>query len=345
MKLITDKKEYTNKWREHKLSILQSWEWGEAKRGTWEPIRITVANIPVSILTRKVPLTGKRFGYIPRVLNIYTLKKEHLEELKEAGNELGLSHLIIDPNTTKATQNYYQEVGFINSGTTIQPNQTNVVNLEKTEEELWMEMKGKYRRNYKKSARQGCKVEVFPSEVDQPLVGENSQEAVERFYKVMETIFARTSYVMFGLEYFEKVWKNLSKAGLAKIYIATKDGKDVGAYFVASDELVVYELYGGVTNAGRDVEAGYLLKWEAIKDAKLMGIKYYDHWGVAPMKDGEYEKGHELYHISKFKEGFGGEIINFASQQIAVYDQLSYRIYNIGKSVNDFLLKLKKRGK
>jgi lipid II:glycine glycyltransferase (peptidoglycan interpeptide bridge formation enzyme) len=196
----------------------------------------------------------------------------------------------------------------------------------------WMMMKGKYRRNIKKSIRDGCKIEIL----------DHGNEAVSRFYKVMEEVFARTKYVMYGKEYFDNVWDSLVVDKLAKIYIATKDGVDVGAYLVTFDNEYAYEFYGGVTDGGRDVEAGYLLKWESIKDAKSMGKKYYDHWGIAPFKDNDYEKGHELYNISKFKEGFGGIKVEYAKQHIVVFNKFSYLIYKVGLGVNGLVLAIKK---
>src|SRR5690606_6982311 len=131
-----------------------------------------------------------------------------------------LTHLIIDPNLPMEYCENFSKNGFVDSGKTIQPNQTDIVLLEKTEEQLWMGMTGKYRRNIKKSQRDGVTVEVL----------EKGDEAVNRFYKVMEEVFRRTSYVMYGVDYFQKVWRILSEAHLAKIFIARKDNLDLGSY-------------------------------------------------------------------------------------------------------------------
>ncbi len=334
MRIITDPSDYKGLWKENHYSLLQSWEWGEIKRPTWKPVRLAEENIPIQILTRKIPLLGTSFGYIPRGFSEESISVEQLESLKKfSRKELRLSHLIIEPNLTESSKGVFSNTGFSNAGKTIQPNQTNIVSLTEGEEAVWMKMKGKYRRNIKKSKRDGCLVKVF----------DKNDEAVNRFYHIMESIFARTSYVMYDKGYFQKVWDFLSMSHMAKIFIAVKGGIDVGAYFVAYDVHTAYELYGGVTDDGRDVEAGYLLKWAAIKDAIESNKQNYDHWGIAPIVGDDYDKSHELYHISKFKEGFGGDIVKYLPQQLAVNNYFAYMIYKFGISLNEIGLGIKKR--
>lgn len=331
---ITDKQKYKEVWNSSKASILQSFEWGEVKNDPWIPRRFDINKKAVTILIRKLPLFKKYFGYIPRGFDSGVQSSE-LEQLLNIAKTLKLSHLIIDPFIEKSTQieEVFKSVGFKSSGTTIQPNQTNIVDLSKTEEELWMNMKGNYRRNYKKSVREGCIFEVY----------EDGEFALEEFYKVMEIIFHRTDYVMHGFEYFKKVWETLSPQKFSKIYLAKSEDVYVGAYLVVFDNDYAYELYGGVTNAGRRVEAGYFLKWEAIKDAKKNGKKYYDHWGVAPFEGDDYMKKHELYHISKFKEGFGGRVVEYMPQMTIYLDKKYQYLFSLLQKVQKIIIGLKKR--
>jgi lipid II:glycine glycyltransferase (peptidoglycan interpeptide bridge formation enzyme) len=47
--------------------------------------------------------------------------------------------------------------------------------------------------------------------------------------------------------------------------------------------------------------------WEVIKEAKKRGCKYYDMWGATP----QGKKNHRFSGPSLFKEGFGGERIDW----------------------------------
>ena len=59
------------------------------------------------------------------------------------------------------------------------------------------------------------------------------------------------------------------------------------------------EAYGGMTDAGAEARANYLLKWTAIADFAREGFAVYDMWGLA------------TGGIRQFKEGFGGEEIEY----------------------------------
>lgn len=326
--------QYKEVWKASRSSILQSFEWGEIKKPEWFPVRIIIDDLPVTILTRKLPLINKSFGYIPRGLN-YELNETIIKQLVEYSKNIGLTHLSIDPYFESDSKNseLLRKYGLIQSGISVQPNQTNIVELV-DEPTLLARLKPKYRRNIKKSQRDGCEIKVFSS----------GNEPLDQFYLCMESIFQRTNYVMHGKSYFQKVWSTLSQNNMAKIYLAYKDNKVVGGYLVTNDSETAYELYGGVTNEGRDVEAGYLLKWNAMIDSLSSGLKYYDHWGIAPIINGDYDKKHDLYHISKFKEGFGGRIVHYSPQLTIIFSKF-YNFYKLIIWVNSILLAIKKFGR
>ncbi|KXK26977.1 MAG: FemAB family protein [candidate division WS6 bacterium OLB20] len=194
-------------------------------------------------------------------------------------------------------------------------------------------MKGKYRRNIKKAERHGVTVSIHTHDAS----------AVDAFYTVMQEIFKATDYVMHDKNYFLKVWEQLSQKDLARILLAEHHGAVVGAYLVALDEISVYELYGGVTSEGRDLEAGYMLKWEAMKMTSALGRRYYDHWGVAPRDlNGNYTKGHPLESISSFKHGFGGTDHCFAKTRVLVLNGTKYRMFGILSQLQKLKIRLKK---
>jgi len=150
---------------------------------------------------------------------------------------------------------------------------------------------------------------------------------------------------MHGKPYFERVWQYLS-GRMARIYLAEFENRIVGAYFVAYDNLTAYELYGGVTKAGRDVEAGYLLKWKAILGAQELGKTTYDHWGIAPRdKTGAYESRHELASISNFKAGFGGSDVSFLPTRVLVRNPLKFKLFKSLNSLHKLSIQLRKLGK
>ncbi|MEO7665226.1 MAG: peptidoglycan bridge formation glycyltransferase FemA/FemB family protein, partial [Candidatus Limnocylindrales bacterium] len=81
----------------------------------------------------------------------------------------------------------------------------------------------------------------------------------------------------------------------------------------------VVEPYGGMTEAGADSRANYLLKWEAIRSSREDGAATYDLWGLA-------HPG-----IAHFKAGFGGREIRYIGAWDLVLDGLGRSVYSAGQ--------------
>ncbi len=334
IKEIKEKEEFIKLTNFSKVSFLQTWEWGNIKKGEWNSTYLNVDQTPVLILTKKIPFTKSSFGYIPRAF-FEGVSSEIIRSLISFCKEnFSLSHLIIEPNSFNNDDlKTYIASGLGNTGRTIQPNYTNIINLGKTEEELWQELDPKYRRSVNKSIRNECSVVSFSE----------GEEAVERFYKIMSGIIQKKKFSSSTFDYYKKVWNEFSSINSAKIFIVQHEGKDVGTYFVVYKDEFANELYGGVNEVGRNMRAGYVLKWESIKDARNQGRKYYDHWGVAKKLVDDYDKNDGLYNISHFKEGFGGNYTEYLPQFTYVFSKTSHSLFKLGQALNKLKLQIRKR--
>lgn len=333
VEVVSSRDKYSVLWKQNKLSLLQSWEWGEVKQNHWTPVYLRFGDVPFCILVRKFPKVSMRFGYMPRAFSDRTVSQDILRGVMEySREELNLTHLTIDPDLTDpGSVDCFRKAGFRDTGTTIQPNQTNRVDLTRSEDEIMAAMKGQYRKNIRRAVKHGCEVNDFGS----------GDEPLRRFYEFMADLYGRTKYVMYGLEYFKRVWSILSVKGMARIYIISTDGRDVGASFSAFDEEIAYDLYGGISKKGRDLKAGYLNKWYVIKSSKEMGKRYFDHWGMAPKVGDDYDRRSSMFHISQFKKGFGGDDLQYLPQQTCVFNLSGYGMYRAGVGLNKLLIRLR----
>src|SRR4026207_1978852 len=95
-------------------------------------------------------------------------------------------------------------------------------------------------------------------------------------------------------DYYERVWGLFAPAGHARLFFAELGGERVATlfHFTCGDRAA--EAYGGMTDAGAESRANYLLKWEAIRAFREQGFASYDLWGIA------------TGGIAPFQEGFGG---------------------------------------
>ncbi len=328
IQLINDKEEYLKQWEQDSLHILQHYNWGELKASeSWEIIRARDdKGSVIQIQSRKLPLFPYRFGYVAKMSpqQMGTDIKEWEGFLKEQN----LAFVIFEFGTSDRGK---VADSLKDSNIHIQPQQSNMVDLNKSEDDLFMSMDGKYRRNIKKAMREGVSISFF-SEGEKPL---------DDFYSIMSQIFSNTKLLERNREYYEKLWQVMK----GRVYIATANYLQdcIGAYLLLTDNIGCYELYGGVSKQGRDLEAGYALKWEAIKYAKSLGLQKYDHWGVAPiLNNGEYDSKHELYRISQFKRGFGGEDIVFPGAKVMVINNAAYQSFLMAKTLSGWKTRLSK---
>ena len=330
--LKIEKEEYQRFWNDKNYHILQSYNWGCIKVSEgWRVERLGVFKEDqlVDILSIQVKKIGvSKFAYIPKIRDF-----KYWEELKDYSRvELHLDFLVMEFDLPESHKHKFPAF-IIPYNDHIQPGQTNIIPLHKLEEEMFAGLKGNYRRNTKKAQGQGVIISIYNSGEDY---------ALDRFYEVLKQIFSNTKMLPRSKEYFWKIWIELSNNNQATIFTAEIKKEICGAYLVVNDNIGAYELYGGVTKLGRDNEAGYLLKWEAIKHFNSLGKDFYDHWGVSKKLQNNTYANDELHNISSFKEGFGGIYKEFFPAHVLLINKQNYKLFKLLKAGGKFLAKLKK---
>jgi len=322
--------EYQKIWQEKNKHVLQSLAWGNVKESEgWQILRAGIFqdDLLVDVLCLQIKNIGViKFGYLPKINDI-----KHWSLLSEfCKQELHLDFVIVEFDIQRDA-GLQLPPNFVPYQDHIQPPQTNLVNLHKTEEQLFACLKGNYRRNIKKAQKDNIICKFY-------LQGEDI--AVDKLYFVLQHIFANTKFLPRTKKYFNKIWQELSATKEIVIGTAEMGQELLGAFLIVTDNKGAYELYGGVTKNGRNLEAGYLLKWEAIKYFNAQDKDFYDHWGVSKMtEDGIYEHD-ELFNISSFKEGFGGIYHEFYPTQVLLLAPQKYKIFKLLKAGSNIWTKL-----
>ena len=288
-------------------SFPQLWEWGELRRPAgWRPVRIAVGEgrdeplAGAQVLLREVPLLGWRLGYAPRgpigALDDPRVRDALFRALATLGRRERIATLKVDPATTGLEP--YGEALLAapwRTASKVQPPRTRIVALGDGEAALRAAMRRKHRQYVNKADRAGISVEW--------LEGAEAPEVVERaladFYRIYTHTAERAGFVARAPSYYQRVWQLFAPGGLAKLLFASRDGERLATLFcfVCGDR--VAEAFGGMTDAGADSRANYLLKWEAIRGFAERGAASYDLWGLA------------TGGIAQFKEGFGGRQVDY----------------------------------
>jgi lipid II:glycine glycyltransferase (peptidoglycan interpeptide bridge formation enzyme) len=290
-------------------SFPQLWEWGELREGHgWTPYRIAVGDDPqrppeavAQVLLRRVPVTGWRLAYVPRGpvghLEEPRTREAMIAALRSLAHRERVATLKVDPEAT-ADSSYGEALLAApwRPADKVQPPRTRLIDLGPgDDEELRAAMKKKHRQYVAKATREGITVERLDGSADP----DTAEQALDDFYRIYSHTAERAGFVVRAQEYYDRVWRLFAPSGHASLAFATRDGERLAAlfHFTLGDRAA--EAFGGMTDAGADARANYLLKWESIIGFKRQGFAVYDLWGLA------------TGGIAQFKEGFGGRQVDY----------------------------------
>jgi peptidoglycan pentaglycine glycine transferase (the first glycine) len=288
-------------------SFPQLWEWGELREASgWHAIRLAVGDSPdtplagAQVLVRAVPLLGWRLGYAPRgpvgQLDDPAVHAALVAALRELGRTEGIATLKVDP---EATSGDLLGAALLaapwRSAAKVQPPRTRLIELAPDDETLLAAMAKKHRQYVHKAGREGVTV----TQLSPAASPDETAVALADFYRIYADTAARAGFAARVQDYYERVWSLFASAGHARLFFAVLGGERVATlfHFTCGDRSA--EAYGGMTDAGADSRANYLLKWEAIRAFRGEGYASYDLWGIA------------TGGIAHFKEGFGGRQVDY----------------------------------
>ncbi|PIZ00843.1 hypothetical protein COY62_00940 [bacterium (Candidatus Howlettbacteria) CG_4_10_14_0_8_um_filter_40_9] len=151
------------------------------------------------------------------------------------------------------------------------PKQTLALDLTKSEEELLSNMKPKHRYNIRLAEKKGIKIRQGYSKKD-----------VDDFYNLSLVTSKRdSSYTPHPKIYYEKMAETLGGSGNLQIFTAEYEGRALGSIIILFYNDTAIYLHGASSNEKRELMPNHLAQWEAIKEAKNRGCKFYDFWGIA----------------------------------------------------------------
>ena len=200
------------------------------------------------------------------------------------------------------------------AATPIQPPRTRQVDLTPDETVLWGDLRKKWRQYVNKARKSEVRV------VDAGV------ERLPEFYSIYRDTAKRAGFVIRTYESYLGVWQAFARLGMARLLIAEgPDSVGLATLFLLRVGNRVVEPYGGMTPAGADNRANYLLKWEAMRTSKEAGAVSYDMWGIS----------HE--GIEQFKTGFGGREIKYVGAWDLVLDPAGRLAFDTAQLAQDRL--------
>lgn len=324
-------------------SILQSYEWGKVKNGSWQPFYVAVVDeeedilAAALILKRALPLVNRSIFYCPRGPVFGSSDPDLLafffNEIKRFAKKEHVFVFRCDPEIPES------ETGFVNNLTdcglrynpeNIQPRGTILLDIRPDAESLLKSFHHKTRYNIKLSEKKG----VFVKEL-------NSQDGVDAFYNLFKVTSERDKFLILQKSYFSHLWKTLSEKKMCSIFIAYYNEKPLSAVFMTVFGNRMTYLYGASSNEHRNLMPNHLVHWHAIEWAKTRGVEFYDFWGI-PSHPHEQ---HPLWGVYRFKKGFCETETKWIGTYELIFNSFWYFVFEKGARWFKMSVRFLKTGK
>lgn len=202
-----------------------------------------------------------------------------------------------------------------------QPRCTLLLDCSKSEKELLAEMHQKTRYNIHIAEKKNITTHRADSMKE-------AKAKLVVFCELLTKTGKRHAIRMYSKKYFETLFECMENTPLKlHLYTTEKDGTLLaGSLLLLFGDTATY-LHGASDYTFRSSMAPYLLQWSMIQDAKRLGMRWYDFWGVAPAD----KKNHPLAGVSIFKKGFGGQVVCGRGTFDLVCDPWFYQVYKMGR--------------
>lgn len=294
------------------VSFLQSPEWEQFQKSIGRKTWRAAGNL---VIRHDLPL-GFNYLYCSHPVSVGS---EFLSETEKAAREEKSIFLKIDP--TEKFQIPNSKFQILNTHS-LQPRKTVILDLQKSEEEILRGMHEKTRYNIRLAEKRGVNVFIYTNG--------SPKDLPDVFLKLLEETARRDKFYLHERGYYEKLLAKESGNFKNELFFAEYQRKIVAAALVnfyrgpTSIEAAATYLHGASSREHREVMAPHLLHWGITQEAKKRGFSKYDFWGI----DDERWPG-----LTRFKKGFGGQVVEYPQSLDVIYRPMWYKIYNFARKL------------
>ncbi|MBN2013924.1 MAG: peptidoglycan bridge formation glycyltransferase FemA/FemB family protein [Candidatus Altiarchaeota archaeon] len=188
-----------------------------------------------------------------------------------------------------------------------------LLDLTKSEEDIWGKIHNSKRRGIKRAQSIGITVKEVADKRDIKIV-----------YNLLEETYRRARIPLANISLFESTFDVLCPLGQFKAFLIMYEGEAIASRVLLTYGNTVYDWYNGSLEKSFPLHANDLSEWHAIKWSKDNGYKIFDFCGAG--------KPNEEYGPREFKRRFGGELVNLGRYN-KVYHPIRLNIAKIGYGV------------
>jgi lipid II:glycine glycyltransferase (peptidoglycan interpeptide bridge formation enzyme) len=176
------------------------------------------------------------------------------------------------------------------------------------------------------------------------VVEDNSDEAFEQYWKLMEETTKRQQFYAHTKQYHQLQWEtlktsNVKNALTSHLFLAKYQGKVLTAWLLFVFKDTLYYPYGASSREHKEVMHSSLMMWEAVRFGKRLGLREFDLWGaMGPNPD----PNDSWFGFHTFKERFGPEHGEFVGSYDLVIDPVLYQGYKLADKLRWLYLRMKR---
>jgi len=185
-----------------------------------------------------------------------------------------------------------------------------LINLDRAEEEIWSDIQKSRRKGINRAEKSGITIKKVDSRAE-----------LQSCYDLVLETYKRFKIPIADISLFESIYEDLTPAGFADFFIATKDDEAIGTRITLNYKNMVYDWYAGSKQGVDYVDEA--LVWHILKE-NAGKFKVFDFGGA----------GHpdKPYGVREFKRRFGGEMVNFGRYE-KVHSRVREKVAMAGFSV------------
>lgn len=296
---------------------LQSIEWEKFRKETGVK---TIRVLGQLVTIHQIPYMPFSIGYLPKGP---LPDKKLIDELKKVGKQENFVFIQLEPNEIKSSKLKIQNE-LKPAAHPLFTKYTFILDLTKNEDELLKNMHPKTRYNIRVAQKHGVEV-----------VEDNSDEAFEEYLRLTKETTQRQGFFAHSEKYHRLMWNTL-KGKIAHLFLAKHKGKTLVAWIVFVYGNIIYYPYGASSSEHREVMASNLMMWDVIKWGKKKGLKNFDMWGALGPEPNEHDP---WYGFHRFKQGYGGKLVEFVGSYDLVINPFIYELYKIADKLRWMFLR------
>lgn len=303
-------------------SFLQSWDWGETNEECGSKIfRLGFKKdnklVGICLLIKENAKRGPHL-VIPGGPIINWKDKKIVSIFVNSVKKLAIKEQVwffrVRPELRDSEDNrlFFRKLGFVPAPMHLNAENTWILDISKSEEELLSGMRKSTRYLVKKSLNQELEIEISKDPKTASILFELQKETAKRH-----------NFVGFSEKLFASEIRLFANDNNGAVFICRNGDIVLAAAIIIFYNDTAYYHFSGSVSGHNEIPFSYFLQWQIIKEAKRRGLKFYNFWGIAPNNN----PNHRFAGVTLFKTGFGGERIDWLHAHDMLINPLYWLTY------------------